>query len=104
MTISQRIDDEFPPSENVDTPSETQKYVADPIDVSDEEISEVKSELEEEGFTSDEAAKLIQNVYRKVSCAKSLLTSPCKEINEDYVETKSWDQAMGVMSSLMQVK
>ena len=31
-----------------------------------EEIAEVKTELEEEGFTSDEAVKLIQQVYRKI--------------------------------------
>ena len=31
-----------------------------------EEIADVKTELEEEGFTSDEAVKLIQQVYRKI--------------------------------------
>ena len=31
-----------------------------------EEIAEVKTELEEEGFTPDEAVKLIQQVYRKI--------------------------------------
>ena len=31
-----------------------------------EEIAEVKTELEEEGFTSDEAVKLIQQVYRQI--------------------------------------
>ena len=31
-----------------------------------EEIAEVKTELEEEGFTSDEAVKLIQQVYKKI--------------------------------------
>ena len=32
-----------------------------------DEIAEVKCELVEEGFTSDEAVKLIQQVYRRVS-------------------------------------
>ena len=68
-----------------------------------DEISEVRSELQEEGFTPDEAAKLIQNVYRKVSASKSLLGSPRKALGEEEEETKSWEDAMGVMSNLMQV-
>ena len=35
------------------------------------EIAEVKSELEEEGLSSDEAVKLIQQVYRRVSTFNS---------------------------------
>ncbi len=64
----------------------------------------MRSELQEEGFTSDEAAKLIQNVYRKVSTCKSHLGTPRKDIIEDQEEeTKSWQDAMCVMSNLMQV-
>ena len=68
-----------------------------------DEISEVRSELQEEGFTSDEAAKLIQNVYRKVSATKSLMSTPRKDVFEDEEETKTWEDAMCIMSNLMQV-
>ena len=68
-----------------------------------EEISEVRSELQEEGFTSDEASKLIQNVYRKVSACKSHLGSPRRDLIEEQEETKSWQDAMCVMRNLMQV-
>ena len=64
----------------------------------------MKSELVEEGFTDDEAAKLIQNVYRKVSCAMSQIGSPNRELPEEDFETKSWEDAMGVMNNLMQVE
>ena len=63
----------------------------------------MKSELEEEGFTPDEASKLIQNVYRKVSSTMSQIGSPNRKLLEDECETKSWDDAMGVMNNLMQV-
>ena len=41
-------------------------FFNDCISILSDEIAEVKSELEEEGFTSDEAVKLIQQVYRRV--------------------------------------
>ena len=37
-----------------------------------QEISRVKEELEEEGLTPDEAAKLIQSVFRKLRAQRTM--------------------------------
>merc|ERR1719464_1089477 len=63
-----------------------------------EEIAEVKTELEEEGFTSDEAVKLIQQVYRKIGGFDN------KSKGHSYpVHEKSWDEAMDELKNLMQI-
>ena len=71
-----------------------------------EEITEVKSELEQEGFTPDEAARLIQQVYRKIRNKGGLRKNRSVESMGSTgvtCEAKSWDSAMMELKKLMQI-
>ena len=63
-----------------------------------DEISEIKLELMEEGFTSDEAVKLIQQVYKRISN----FNKSSKEHSVP-IQTRTWDQAMQELKNLMQI-
>ena len=63
------------------------------------EISDVKYELEQEGLEPDEATRLIQQVYRKVSEGR---ICPLSKNQYSTKEPKTWQEAMVVLNNLMQ--
>ena len=64
----------------------------------------MKSELEQEGFTPDEAARLIQQVFRRVKAGKTKLrVSSLDSVDTVSGEAKSWDEAMVELTKIMQV-
>ena len=77
-----------------------------------EEIIEVKSELENEGLTPDEATELIKNVFKKVNTptkkTDSMKTNSIESNGDDleinHRPQKTWKEALLLMSDLMQVQ
>ena len=69
----------------------------------------MKTELEDEGLTEDEAARLIQSVYRKVKLGKfkKKVSRMSVDFDKSTVDPdmppKTWDEAMDEISKLMQV-
>lgn len=59
--------------------------------------------MEQEGFTPDEAARLIQQVYRKVKANRFKRLGSVDTLKSVSAEAKNWDEAMQELNNLMQI-